>query len=158
MGDFSHLSKDGSARMVDITGKGVTQRQATVDGFVLVSDSCTEALSAAVVREIVTTARIAGIQASKQCSSLIPLCHQIPLNKVEIEISFEPSRRHFMLRAQAISSGSTGVEMEALTAASVAGLTIYDMIKAVDPAATIGPFRLVHKSGGKHGDWSRTDD
>jgi|LauGreDrversion4_2_1035121.scaffolds.fasta_scaffold00122_6 cyclic pyranopterin phosphate synthase len=158
MGDFSHLSQDGSARMVDITGKAVTTRQALVGGSVEISSACSAALNSSSIREIITTARIAGIQASKQCSSLIPLCHQIALNKVELEISFDSNCRQFSLLAQAASSGTTGVEMEALTAASIAGLTIYDMIKAVDPAATVGPFRLLRKSGGKHGEWSRADD
>lgn len=158
MGDFSHLSQDGSARMVDIGGKAITARKALVGGCVTISKDCSAILNTESVREIITTARIAGIQASKQCSQLVPLCHQITLNKVEIEIVLDLDRLQFQLSVQAFSTGSTGVEMEALTAASIAGLTIYDMIKAVDPAATVGPFRLLQKSGGKHGEWSRQDD
>lgn len=157
MGDFSHLSQDGNARMVDIGAKAITARKALVGGCVSISKDCRAALKAESIREIITTARIAGIQASKQCSMLIPLCHQIALNKVEIEIVLDSNKLQFSLSVQAHSAGSTGVEMEALTAASIAGLTIYDMIKAVDPAATVGPFRLLHKSGGKHGEWSRDD-
>lgn len=158
MGDFSHLSNDGTARMVDISGKADSARLASVCGVVSISTKCVELLGQRSILEVITTARIAGIQASKLTSQLIPLCHQVTLSRVDIDVKLDDQRSCFQLNATASSTGSTGVEMEALTAATVAGLTIYDMIKAVDPGASVGPFRLLTKSGGKHGQWSRPNE
>ena len=158
MGDFSHLSKNGKASMVDVGGKQVTARTATVHGSVRVSTTCTAAITPSVAAEITATARIAAIQASKHTAILIPLCHQVPLSKVEIDIQFESGQSTFSISAVTSTEAQTGVEMEALTAATIAGLTIYDMIKAVDPAASVGPFYLDQKTGGRHGPWSKSDE
>jgi cyclic pyranopterin monophosphate synthase len=158
MGDFSHLSNDGTARMVDISGKADTARLASVCGVVSISTKCSELLGLRSIQEVITTARLAGIQASKLTSQLIPLCHQVPLSRIDVDVKLDDKLSCFQLSATASSHGSTGVEMEALTAVTVAGLTIYDMIKAVDPGASVGPFRLLTKSGGKHGPWSRPDE
>jgi cyclic pyranopterin phosphate synthase len=153
MGDFSHLSATGEAAMVNIAGKATSARAALVAGRVQVSAACAAQLSDDALIEISRTARIAGIQAAKQTALLIPLCHQIPLSRVDILISFDPAAAAFTLSVTTATEAATGVEMEAMCAAAVAGTTIYDMIKAVDPAAVVGPFRLVEKRGGKHGLW-----
>ena len=158
MGDFSHLSKSGKASMVDVGGKKVTARTATVRGSVRVSATCAAAITPRIAEEINTTARIAAIQGSKQTANLIPLCHQVPLSKVEIDVHFESGKSTFSIRSVTSTEAQTGVEMEAFTAATIAGLTIYDMIKAVDPAASVGPFYLEHKTGGRHGPWSKPDE
>lgn len=144
--------------MVDISGKGASVRTALVRGGVRVSEDCAARLTVDAVSEIIRTARIAGIQAAKQTHMLVPLCHQIQLAGVDVTIDFARSERTFAVATRAKSTGSTGVEMEAIVAAQIAGTTIYDMIKAVDPAATIGPFALHEKDGGKHGPWRRHQD
>jgi cyclic pyranopterin phosphate synthase len=153
MGDFSHLSRTGDAALVDVSAKQPTRRIATVEGRVTVSQACAAKLGQGAADEIRRTARLAGIQAAKQTSTLIPLCHQVPLTRVDVDIGFLSDERSFILRVTSEATAVTGVEMEALCAASIAGATIYDMIKAVDPAAVVGPFRLVEKLGGKNGPW-----
>jgi cyclic pyranopterin phosphate synthase len=133
--------------MVDVSAKAITKRQATVTSAVHVSKVCADQLTAAVAREICTTARIAGINAAKKTWELIPLCHQINLTKVDVDIVL--ADRIFVINAVSVALGVTGVEMEAMTAAQVAALTIYDMIKASDPMATLGPTLLLEKTGGK---------
>lgn len=157
MGDFSHLSRTGDAALVDVSAKQPTRRIATVEGRVTVSKTCAAKLSESAADEIRRTARLAGIQAAKQTASLIPLCHQVPLTRVDVDIGFLPDERCFVLRVTSEATAVTGVEMEALCAASIAGATIYDMIKAVDPAAIVGPFHLVEKLGGKNGPWQCGD-
>jgi cyclic pyranopterin phosphate synthase len=120
---------------------------------VRVSPACADALTPDALREIARTARLAGILAAKQTHVLIPLCHQVPLAAVDIAVAFAAATRTFDLTVTTTSDAATGVEMEGLCAATVAGATIYDMIKAVDPAAVVGPFRLVEKRGGKRGLW-----
>lgn len=154
MGDFSHLTNHGQARLVDVSNKQLSQRIARVEGWVRVSQSCTSKLHQHVVAEITRTARIAGILAAKQTHLLVPLCHQVQLTHIECEISFAESNQSFHIQVKSQAEDVTGVEMEAICAASIAGATIYDMIKAVDPAAEIGPFRLIEKHGGKQGTWS----
>ncbi len=154
MGDFSHLGKTGHAAMVDVSGKSPSRREATVRGLVRVSEECGTKLGAESCLEISRTARIAGIQAAKQTSLLIPLCHQVPLAGVDLTIEFDAGERIFAIAATTRTDSVTGVEMEAFTAASVAGLTVYDMIKAVDPGAVVGPFQLHEKLGGKTGRWT----
>jgi cyclic pyranopterin phosphate synthase len=153
MGDFSHLSATGEAAMVSIAGKEASARTAVVVGTVRVSAACAEALAPDAAREIARTARLAGILAAKQTHLLIPLCHQVPLAYVDIKIAFAAPSRTFDLEVTTHSDAATGVEMEGFCAAAVAGATIYDMIKAIDPAAVVGPFRLVEKRGGKRGLW-----
>jgi len=158
MGDFSHLTKTGEAAMVDVSAKQPTARAAMVRGGVRVSDECAAKLTPAAVTEIARTARLAGIQGAKHTALLVPLCHPLPLTHADVSIRFDRNERLFMIETQTATTGVTGVEMEALTAATVAGVTIYDMIKAVDPAATVGPFTLAAKTGGKAGDWVRDHD
>jgi cyclic pyranopterin phosphate synthase len=155
MGDFSHLSKTGEAGMVDVSGKEITSREAVVSGRVSVSSQCAELLDDRKVEGIRSCAAIAGIQAAKQTAGLIPMCHQIPLAKVDCQIDWRRDEKFFSVRVHTKTRSETGVEMEALTAAVVCGATIYDMIKSVDPAAVVGPFHLERKSGGKLGLWER---
>jgi cyclic pyranopterin phosphate synthase len=155
MGDFSHLNETGEAAMVDVTGKVANVRSATVGSYVHISPGCTLKLTDEAVSEIQHTARIAGIQASKQTSTLIPLCHQVSLNKTDLEISLDRHHHQFKLTARTKTSANTGVEMEAFVAVSIAALTIYDMIKAVCPEACIEHTHLIEKKGGRHGLWER---
>lgn len=149
VGDFSHLNSTGEAAMVDVSAKASSAREAQVAGEVLISRECAQKLDPQAGLEIARVGRIAGIQAAKQTSALIPLCHQVPLTKVELTIEFARESRRFAVLAATKTMATTGVEMEAFVAASVASLTIYDMIKAIDPGASVGPFQLVRKTGGK---------
>lgn len=155
MGDFSHLNRTGDAAIVDVSAKQASMRIATVEGRVSFSKTCAEKLTPEIAEEIRRTARFAGFQAAKQTGTLIPLCHQIPLTRVDINIEYYSDKLGFEVTVTTQATNVTGVEMEALCAASIAGATIYDMIKAVDPAAIVGPFQLVEKIGGKHGRWTR---
>lgn len=155
---LSHVDANGRARMVDVGAKDVTRREATAEAT-LTMESATLALivsGRARKGDVLAVARVAGIQAAKRTHELIPLCHALPLSSVSIEI--EP-RGAVQLRitATARCDGKTGVEMEALVAASVAALTIYDMVKAVDRGMEIRRVRLLKKSGGKSGTWTRKD-
>jgi cyclic pyranopterin phosphate synthase len=155
MSRLSHLNQKGEARMVDISAKAVTERQATAEATIILSGEAFAAVmdGTAPKGDVLAAARIAGIMAAKKVPELIPLCHPIAISKVEI--AFEPDATRSAIRSLATvaTSGQTGVEMEALTAASVAALTLYDMIKAVDKSAVIGDVRLLAKSGGKSGDY-----
>ncbi len=155
MGDFSHLSATGEAAMVDVSGKGASLRTALVRGLVTVSADCARKLTADSIQEISRVARIAGIQAAKQTHLLVPLCHQIALAGVDVVVHFDASEGTFSIAARAKTNAQTGVEMEALCATQIAATVIYDMIKAVDPGATLGPFQLHEKDGGKAGAWRR---
>ena len=143
--DFSHLDAEGSARMVDVSAKPIQHRSATAMGFIECLPTTVQALKdqALPKGDVLTVARIAGIQAAKITDRLIPLCHGLPLEQVQID--FEIAANGISLRATAITTAKTGVEMEALTAVSVAALTIYDMCKAVDKTMTIGQIRVVEK-------------
>ena len=154
MSEPTHLDAQGRARMVDVSGKAETAREASAEGFVRMS---AEARAAAVSGsgpkgDIRAIAEIAGVMAAKKTSDLIPLCHPLPLSKIVVEV--EPSDAGFIVRARAKTTGQTGVEMEALTAVSIACLTIYDMLKAVDKHMVIEGVRVTSKSGGKSGDWT----
>ena len=156
MTDLTHLDEHGAARMVDVSDKAVSAREAVAEAVIVLS---AEAFAAAVSGDapkgdVLAAARIAGIMAAKKTSELIPLCHPIPLSKAHIE--FEPlaERNAIRIVATAKTNAQTGVEMEALTAASIAALTIYDMVKAVDKSAEIESIRLLTKSGGKSGAYS----
>ncbi len=155
MADFSHLSEKNQAQMVDISAKQETQRVATVRNEVTVSKECSGKLSADMIREIASTARIAGVFAAKKTSETIPMCHPIAITGCDIDITFEQSKGKFLINVSAKTTSNTGVEMEAFCASSGAALTIYDMIKAVDPSAVIGPMILIKKTGGKTGVWER---
>ena len=154
MSKLTHIDETGRAHMVDVSDKAVTSREATAEGFVRM-DAATLALALsgdAKKGDVRATAEIAGIMAAKKTSDLIPLCHPLALSKVEVRV--EPAEGGMSVTARVKTSGQTGVEMEALTAASVACLTVYDMLKAADKGMTIETVRLLTKSGGKSGDWA----
>ena len=157
-GKLTHLGADGAANMVDVGDKNDTVREAVAEGFVAMISETLETILAGNAKkgDVIATARIAGIMAAKKTHELIPLCHPLMLSKVSVEI--QPDRDLPGLRVQALArlSGKTGVEMEALTAASIACLTIYDMAKAIDKGMEIGPVRLLSKTGGKSGTWTRS--
>ncbi|WP_338765181.1 bifunctional molybdenum cofactor biosynthesis protein MoaC/MoaB [Nocardia vulneris] len=156
MSELSHVDGEGRARMVDVSAKADTTRVALAAG-----ELRTTAAVIALVRaddlpkaDVLSTARIAGIAGAKKTSELIPLCHQLALSSVKVEFGFTDTA--ITIEATAKTKGPTGVEMEALTAVAVAGLTLHDMVKAVDPAATLNDVRLLTKDGGKHGHWERS--
>ena len=157
MGDegFTHLDSEGRARMVDVGGKEVTQRRAVARARVTMQKETAQALADGTVAkgDVLAVARVAGIQAAKRTSELIPLCHPLMLSSVQVDLTPGPS--WVDIEATAETMGRTGVEMEALTACSVAALTIYDMCKARDRAMQVETLGLVEKSGGRSGDWHR---
>jgi cyclic pyranopterin phosphate synthase len=152
---LTHVDESGAARMVDVSGKAVTAREATAAGRVLVSPEVVTLLRGAGVPkgDTLAVARLAGIMGAKQTSSLIPLCHPLALSAVEVDV--EVGDDAVELTATVRTTDRTGVEMEALTAVAVAGLTVVDMVKAVDKRASITDVRLLRKSGGKSGDFVR---
>lgn len=154
---LSHVDRQGKAKMVDVGRKGSTRREAVARATVQLSDEAFDLVSRNRVEkgDVLVVAQIAGIQAAKAASGLIPLCHPIPLDGVDVELALDPDSRRVMIEARARTRGPTGVEMEALTAVAVAGLTVYDMVKSVDRRAVVGEIRLVRKSGGKSGVFSR---
>lgn len=152
---LSHIDEKGEARMVDVSDKAVTSRTAIAEGFVSMAPETLALLQSgnAPKGDVLGTARIAGIMAAKRTHELIPLCH--PLNLTKVAVHLEPCRAPTGVRvvAEVKTSGQTGVEMEALTAVSVACLTLYDMLKAVDRGMSFDGIRLTEKSGGRSGDW-----
>jgi cyclic pyranopterin monophosphate synthase len=157
MSELTHLDESGRARMVDVGGKGDTERVAVARGEIRLGED-----TLALVREgktskgdVLAVARVAGIMAAKKTSELIPLCHPIMLTSVEVDFSLETWG--IQVEARARTTGPTGVEMEALTAVSVAALTLYDMLKSVERGARITNVRLVRKEGGKSGVWERDE-
>ena len=152
---LSHLDAKGKARMVDVGDKPVTNREALARGEIVMSAAALRLIRQGGVAkgDPLQTARLAGIMAAKQTSALIPLCHPLPLAHVAVELT--PTRRGYRIEARVSTSGRTGVEMEALTAVSVAALTIYDMVKAVDKEMVIGDICLVEKTGGRRGHYRR---
>ena len=153
MADLTHLDAHGNARMVDVGGKAATQRVAIASGRIRMSAEALAAIRDGAVPkgDVLAAARIAGIMAAKKTAELIPLCHPLALDTVGLDFSFEDGA--LRVSATAALTGKTGVEMEALTAASVALLTIYDMAKALDKGMVIEDLRLIEKRGGKSGDW-----
>lgn len=153
--ELSHINNKGEANMVDVSGKTESIRVATASGKVIMSSAVIAAINSGEnpKGDVLATARIAGIMAAKKCSELIPLCHPIALHKVEIDFQIESDG--ISISAMTKTSDRTGVEMEALTAVSVAGLTLIDMVKAMDPHAKITNVQVDSKSGGKTGDWQR---
>jgi cyclic pyranopterin monophosphate synthase len=154
---FTHLDRSGAARMVDVSGKDVTARTARARGFVRLSAGCVAALRAGDVPkgDALAVARIAGIQGAKRTPDLVPLCHPIGLHGVTVDLAVVEAGVEIL--AVARTADRTGVEMEALTAVSVAALALVDMVKAVDPAAVIEAVRVEEKTGGKTGRWRRDD-
>ncbi|CAB4908222.1 unannotated protein [freshwater metagenome] len=155
MSEFTHLNDRGEARMVDVTAKEVTVREARASGRVLVSAEVIGLLRGGGVPkgDAIAVARIAGIQAAKRTPDLVPLCHPIAIHAVDVDLSVEDD--HVAISATVRTADRTGVEMEALTCVAVAGLALVDMVKAVDKGATISDVRVEHKSGGRSGTWQR---
>ena len=157
MGDegFTHLDSEGRARMVDVSGKEVTQRRAVARARVTMQEETAQALADGTVAkgDVLAVARVAGIQAAKRTSELIPLCHPLLLSSVQVDLTPGPSWVDIEVTAETVDR--TGAEMEALTACSVAALTVYDMCKARDRAMQVEALGLVEKSGGRSGDWHR---
>lgn len=156
--EFTHLSSNGSARMVDVSGKSTTHRTATAESWVLAGVDIISRLrehGGLTKGNVIETARIAGIMAAKRTSELIPMCHPLAIDSVEIEMELLTDR----IRIESFIScdGRTGVEMEAMTAVSVAALTVYDMIKSAGKGIELGPVRLLEKTGGKSGFWKREE-
>ena len=157
MGELSHLDDAGRARMVDVSAKDPSDRRAIAQAIVAMSPET----AAAVERgdtpkgDVVSVARIAGIQAAKRTAELIPLCHPIPLAFIDVSVSLDAVAGEVLLTAEARTRAETGVEMEAMTACAVAALTVYDMVKGVERGVQVGPVVLVEKTGGRE-DWRRT--
>lgn len=153
--DLTHLNDKGEAHMVDVGGKQITKRTARARSFVNMTVATLDVIANGEVAkgDVFATARIAGIQAAKKCADLIPLCHPLMLTKVSVDITIDKECNRLCVEAQCELDGKTGVEMEALTACSVAALTIYDMCKALDKGISISDTRLIKKTGGKSGDW-----
>ena len=152
---LTHLDAKGQAAMVDVTDKQITEREAVAKGMVYMLPETLDLVQAGNHKkgDVLAVARIAGIQAAKKCSDLIPLCHPLMLTSIKVEFEFMPEQSAIAVEARCKLAGQTGVEMEALTAVSVASLTIYDMCKAVDKGIRITDIHLAAKSGGKSGNW-----
>jgi cyclic pyranopterin phosphate synthase len=155
---FSHLNEKGEANMVDVSAKSDSRRVAVASARVRMRpETLSRIMEAGLPKgDVLAVARVAGIQGAKRCAELIPLCHPLPLNRVQIDFA-AAGPDELEIRAEAAVTGKTGVEMEALTGASIAALTVYDMCKAVDREMVISDVRLERKSGGRHGDWARAD-
>jgi cyclic pyranopterin phosphate synthase len=153
---LSHLGPDGAARMIDVGGKDVTRREATAEGRVRMSAEAFVLVRSNQVAkgDVLAVARLAGIQGAKRTAELIPLCHPLALDRVDVTLTLDEALPGVRVVATVATEGRTGVEMEALTAVSIACLTVYDMVKSADRAMTLEAVRLVHKSGGRSGDYS----
>lgn len=159
MNKLTHFDDDGKAVMVDITEKNVTERTAVAIGEIVMNKKTLEAVKKGNIKkgDVLGVARIAAIMAAKQTQSLIPMCHNILLTNAKIEFSFDDEGNKILIKSTVKTTGKTGVEMEALTMVSIAGLTIYDMCKSMDKSMVIGEIRLVEKHGGKSGDWIKNE-
>ena len=160
MNELTHLDSDGNARMVDVTDKQQSSRSATAEAFVKMSPATLQMVVKGQHKkgDVFGVARIAGIQAAKKCSDLIPLCHPLMLSSINVEFQVDETSSQIVLRSTCKLKGQTGVEMEALTAVSVAALTIYDMCKGVEKGIVIESIGLVEKLGGKSGHWQQGQD
>jgi cyclic pyranopterin phosphate synthase len=156
MSELTHLGPDGAARMVDVSDKLGTSREALAEGWIRMSPATLALIRAgdAPKGDVLGTARIAGIQAGKRTGELIPLCHILPATSVQVDLELDPELPGVRVRGTARVAGQTGVELEALTAVSVSLLTIYDMVKAADRGMEMGGIRLLKKEGGRSGSWS----
>jgi cyclic pyranopterin monophosphate synthase len=152
---LTHLNAEGEARMVDVSDKVVTKRSATAEALVKMSLKTLQQIASgnAPKGDVLATVRVAGIMAAKQTANLIPLCHPLPISKVSIDLQADEALPGYRIQATVNIEGKTGVEMEALTAATVAALTLYDMAKAIEKSIEIGSIRLLSKTGGKSGDY-----
>ncbi len=158
LNDLTHVDEHGNARMVDVSKKEITERLAVAHGVIAMGAA---AMAAVVQRtakkgDVLGVAQLAGIQAAKRTGEWIPLCHPLPLTSVDVVLVAEPETGHVSCTATVRTVGRTGVEMEAMVAVSAALLTVYDMLKAVDRSMEIGAVKLMHKSGGRSGTWSRS--
>ena len=160
MSDLTHLDEHGSARMVDVGAKKVTERKAIARATLRMSKQTAEAVQRgdAPKGDVLGTARIAGILAAKKTDQLIPLCHSLPLSFAGVEAEIDAQHGTITLTAEARTTAQTGVEMEALTAASVAALTVYDMVKGLEKGVEIAEIVLLEKTGGKSGPWRRSQN
>jgi cyclic pyranopterin phosphate synthase len=157
---LSHLNAAGEASMVDISGKAVTARTATAEGYVCMAPATLALIASGghAKGDVLAVARIAGIQGAKRCPELIPLCHNLLLSKVQLDFEIQPQHSRVRILSLCKLDGKTGVEMEALTAVAISALTLFDMCKAVDPGMTIEGIRVLSKDGGKTGTWVRDSD
>jgi cyclic pyranopterin monophosphate synthase len=157
MAGFTHFDKEGKARMVDVSDKAETERVATAKGSVIMQPATLALIKEGGVKkgDVLSVARLAGIMGAKKTPDLIPLCHPLALTSVQVDLTLDEARNAVDITATCKLLGKTGVEMEALTAVSVAALTVYDMCKAVDKGMQIVDIRLTHKSGGKSGTFER---
>ncbi|WP_411359336.1 cyclic pyranopterin monophosphate synthase MoaC [Pseudidiomarina salilacus] len=155
--NFTHLDASGAAHMVDVGGKDISQRQAIAVATVQTTPAVVAQIAQQSLRkgDVLAVARVAGIMAAKRTSDLIPLCHPLALTKVTVEFELVETKGQVLIQATCAVAGVTGVEMEALTAVSIAALTVHDMCKAVDPHLTINGIQLQEKTGGKSGHWRR---
>ena len=151
-----HLTGDGEVHMVDVGDRMITKRDATARGSLVMAESTLELVLQGQTPkgDLLAVARIAAIQAAKRTSELIPLCHPLPLSGIDVSIQPDRSLPGLILQARCRTTGQTGVEMEAITAVSIGLVTLYDMLKSVEPGMTIDRIQLLHKDGGRHGSWS----
>ncbi|MEZ0123774.1 MAG: cyclic pyranopterin monophosphate synthase MoaC [Candidatus Reddybacter sp.] len=159
MSELSHVNQAGEAAMVDVSGKATTTRIAVAEGYVRMRAETLSLIQEGghAKGDVLAVARIAGIQGAKRCPELIPLCHTLLLSKVQVDFEIQLENSAVRIETLCKLDGKTGVEMEALTAVSVAALTLFDMCKAVDPGMTIDGIRVLTKEGGKTGPWQRSD-
>jgi cyclic pyranopterin monophosphate synthase len=159
MSELTHFDESGKARMVDVGDKDVTHRVAIARGRITMQPETLRVIVDGTAKkgDVLGVARVAAIMASKKTSDLVPMCHPLSLTAVNVDLSPDEDRSSVEIEVRVETRGQTGVEMEALTAASVAALTIYDMVKAIDRGMTIEAIHLAHKSGGKSGDWDAGD-
>lgn len=157
--DFTHFNNDGRAKMVDVGEKGITRRSATAAGRVLVSPETLSLIKSGGMKkgDVLTVAQIAGIMGAKRTPDVIPMCHPIIMDGIDLKLRTDDERCSVEIEATVSCDGRTGVEMEALTAVSIAALTVYDMCKAVQKDMVISDIRLMKKSGGVHGDFAREE-
>ena len=153
---LSHLTGEGEVHMVEVGDRAITKREATAMGSLVMSTSTLElVLSGETSKgDLMAVARVAAIQAAKRTSELIPLCHPLPLSGIDVSIEPDPSLPGLTVRVSCRTTGQTGVEMEAMTSVSIGLVTLYDMLKSVEPGMTINRIQLMHKDGGRHGSWS----
>jgi cyclic pyranopterin phosphate synthase len=157
MSGLTHIDDSGRARMVDVSDKEATARKATAAGTLTCRPETLEQVRAGTTPKgsVIATAELAGVMAAKRTADLIPLCHPLPLTKVEVRVAIDEALPGFRVESEVRTTAVTGVEMEALTAVSVACLTLFDMLKAIDRTMVIGGIAVTSKSGGKSGDWPR---
>ena len=160
MAGLTHFDGDGQAHMVDVSDKPVTDRVAVAEAYIKMTMQTLDLVQQGTAKkgDVLGIARLAGIMGAKRCAELIPLCHPLPITKVSVELEPDPEVPGVRITATVKTSGQTGVEMEALTAASTAALTVYDMLKAAEKSMEIGGMRVVLKDGGKSGRYTATDE